>query len=139
MKESEVVRKFRTVLQQFDLDEQVKQIDFCENKLAGALGVVESVVEYRISLDRLLLADPDKLEVEWTAEMAQFPDGVVHSLPKDDRIFLVFLHEVGHIVNHLCLVNAPEDDEEDHEREQEAWDFAWRVYRAYRAGQEQAD
>ena len=140
MKESDAVRKFRTVLQQFDLDEQVKEIDFCENKLVGVLGVVESVVEYRISLDKLLLTDPEKLEREWTDRMAQFPDGVMPSLPKDDRIFLVFLHEVGHIVKHLCIVDTPpEDSPEEYQREEEAWDFAWTVYRAYKSGEEQAD
>ena len=140
MKESEARTKFLAVLQHLDLDEPVKEIYFCENKLSGALGKVKSVVEYDIWLDKLLLIDPEKLEREWTDRISHFPDGVVPSLPKDDRIFLVFLHEVGHIVNRHCLKDPPlEDSPEEYQREEEAWDFAWMVYRAYRAGQEQAD
>lgn len=138
MKESDAERKFRIVLQQLDLDEQVKVIEFCENKLAGALGAAVAVIKYRILLDKRLLTDPEKLESEWTERMANFSDGVVPCLPKDDRIFLVFLHELGHIVNRDCLEDSPpEDSPEAYECEQKAWDYAWTVYRAYTAGQKQ--
>lgn len=150
MEESQAIKKFRTVLRQFDLDDEVK-IDFYENELAGFPGAVQVAVEYHISLDKELLTDPEKLETGWTARMADFPAGVVPCLPKEDRVFLVFLHEVGHIVNGHCyedysLGDSQEADEGEQEacdkankQEQVAWDFAWRVYRAYMAGQERTD
>ena len=52
MNESDALRKFRTVLQHFDLNEKVKEIEFCENKLdCGALGTAEIVAEYRYHAD----------------------------------------------------------------------------------------
>lgn len=140
MTECEATKKFRTVLQHLGLNEKVKDIDFCENKLCGVPGKVEALVEYRITLDKLLLTDPAKQESEWTDRMAGFPDGVVPCLPQDDRIFLVFLHELGHIVHGDCLKDPLlEDSQEADEQEQKAWNYAWTVYRAYSAGLEPAD
>lgn len=138
MKESEAIEKFWIILREFDfdVDEKLVTINFCENLCGGNLGVVDPVpIKYDIHLDKRLLTDPDKIESTWSALMAQFSANVVPSLPKEERFLLVFLHELGHIVYlHGIKGNDPENCEEEFQREEEAWDFAWHVYRAYNAG-----
>lgn len=60
----------------------------------GALGKVEAVVKHRIYLDQVLLTNPEQVDSDWAGLMVDFPDAVVDTLVAEDRVFVVFLHEL---------------------------------------------
>lgn len=161
MNEKDFVKKFEEILRYFNLHEdQVdspgaqgsdrKDKEFCKIWVApqnafddnnGILGAVMPnyvEVEHSIKLNKSLFA-PDTQKDEWISLVRQHPD-MESFLTEQDTPFYTFFHELAHVIlGHSLMRHALRyslSDEEKEEQENDAYELAARLLRAYAAGSE---